>query len=90
MNKIFKIKVGSRDISCFYLNDKNVLLVREGLGCFVYEFYYWAFSSAKVKHLPLFRLFYNLSESAIEMRYGLDDEAGTVLGLENDILGSVG
>lgn len=70
MNKIFKFHVESMEIFGFYLDDKNVLFVREGLGCFIYQFYYRF--GYYVKY-PLFRLVFNLSESAVEMRYGLDD-----------------
>jgi hypothetical protein len=85
MNKIFKLHVGNRDFFGFYLDDKNVLFVREGLGCFFFLFYYRFGHFVK---FPLFRLVYNLSESAIEMRYGLDDD-DNVLDLEKGILGSV-
>jgi len=34
MNKIFKLRVDGREIFGFYMDDKNVLFVREGLGCF--------------------------------------------------------
>jgi hypothetical protein len=71
MNKIFKFRVKNREFFGFYISDKIVLFVREGLGCFIYEFYL-RFGNFKV--FPLFRLFDNLTESAIEMRYGLDYE----------------
>lgn len=78
MNKIFKFHVGRREFSCFYLDDKNALFVREGTGCFLYQFY---FRFGNFDIYPLFRLIYNLSEAAIEMRYSLEDDAGVVLGL---------
>lgn len=71
MNKMFKFHVGTREIFGFYMDDKNVMFVREGLGCFVYQFYYRFGYFVK---FPLFRLVFNLSESAIEMRYGLEDD----------------
>ena len=40
MNKIFKLNVGNREFFGFYMDDKNVLFVREGLGCFLYQFYF--------------------------------------------------
>jgi hypothetical protein len=70
MNKIFKFRVESLEVFGFYLDDKNVLFVREGLGCFIYQFYYRFGNYVKY---PLFRFVLNLSESAIEMRYGLED-----------------
>ena len=85
MNKIFKFRVGSRETFGFYMDDKNVLFVREGLGCFFYQFHY---RFGYFVTFPLFRLVNYLSEGAVEMRYGLDD-GGDVVDLEKDILGSV-
>ncbi len=70
MNKPFKFWPSGREYFGFYMDDKNVLFVREGLGCFIYDFSYrFGFFVT----YPLFRLVYNLSETAIEMRYGLND-----------------
>jgi hypothetical protein len=70
MNKVLKFRVGGREIFVFYLDDKNVLFVREGLGCFFYQFHY---RFGNFVTYSLFLFIFNLSESAIEMRYGLDD-----------------
>jgi hypothetical protein len=70
MNKIFKFRSGNREIFGFYLDDKNVLFVREGLGCFFYQFH---FRFGNFASYPLFLFIFNLSEGAIEMRYSLED-----------------
>lgn len=84
MNKIFKFTVNGREIFGFYLDDKNVLFVREGLGCFSYEVYSRFGNFVKY---PLFRLVYYLSEGAIEVRYGLDD-SDEIVDMEKNILGN--
>ena len=77
MNKTFKFCVGSREIFGCYMDDNIVLFVREGLGCFFYQFYY-RFGYFVV--FPLFRLVNYLSEGAIDMWYGLDDDDVSGLG----------